>query len=121
MRTIIEIALGLLFLVGALFNALYTYRHGEEFFGGFATSAWFRPAGKLIQRLVIPRTKLFTILLIAVQATIAFMILSRGPLVKPGLVAGAAFSLAAAFVSSVPGAIGNLALAVLLALLALTY
>jgi hypothetical protein len=48
------------------------------------------------------------------------MILSRGSLVEAGLIAGAAFSLAAVLVSSVPGAIANFALAAVQALLVFT-
>jgi len=119
-RNIVEIGFGLLFLVGAIFNTSYTLRHGEEFYGSFAASAWFRPSRKLVRRAVIPYTKLFTGLLIVVQASIALMILSRGSLVEPGLIAGAAFSLAAVPVSSVPGAIANFALAAIQALLVFT-
>ncbi len=39
LRNIVEIGFGLLFLVGAIFNVSYTLRHGEEFYGSFATSA----------------------------------------------------------------------------------
>ena len=89
-------------------------------YGSFAASAWFRPARKLVRSVVIPRAKLFTVLLIVVQVSIAFMILSRGSLVEVGLMAGAAFSLAAVPVSNVPGAITNFALATILALLIFT-
>ena len=116
-RNIVEIGFGLLFLVGVIFNASYTLRHGEEFYGSFAASAWFRPARKLVRRVVIPHAKFFTVLLIVVQASIAFMILSRGSLVEAGLMAGAAFSLVAVPVCNVPGAIANFVLAAILALL----
>ena len=120
LRNILEIALGLLFLIGAIFNAGYTFRHGEEFYGSFAASAWFPPSRRLVRSIIIPHAKLFTILLIVLQVSIALMILSRGSLVQLGLVAGAGFSLLAALVSSVPGAIANLALAITMLLLALT-
>ena len=35
-RIVLEIGLGLLYLVGAIFNAVYTLRNSEEFFGSFA-------------------------------------------------------------------------------------
>jgi hypothetical protein len=35
-RNIVEIGFGLLYLVGAIFNVLYTLRHGDEFYGSFA-------------------------------------------------------------------------------------
>jgi hypothetical protein len=117
LRTIAEIALGLLFLVGALFNLAYTLRHGEEFYGSFAENAWFPPSAFLMRRLVIPRAALVTALIIALQIGVAILILSRGEYVKAGLILGCLFSLAAASVSSIGGAIGNLALTALLALL----
>jgi hypothetical protein len=120
MKNLVEIGLGLLFLVGAIFNASYTLRHGEEFYGSFAASAWFHPSRKLVRSVVIPQAKLFTILLVALQVSIAIMILGRGGLVQPGLIAGAVFCLAAASVSNVPGAFANLALAAVQALLAFT-
>ena len=119
-RNIVEIGFGLLFLVGAIFNASYTLRHGEEFYGSFAASAWFRPARKLVRSLVMRHAKIFTSLLIVLQASIALMILSRGSLVEPGLIAGAAFSLAVVPVSSVPGAIAKFAMAAIQALLVFT-
>jgi hypothetical protein len=48
------------------------------------------------------------------------LILSRGNLVATGLIVGATFSLVAVLASSVGGAIANLALAAVQALLALT-
>lgn len=119
LKNIIEIGIGLLFLVGAIFNVSYTLRHGEEFYGSFAASAWFRPSRKLVRSVVIPQAKLFTILLVALQVSIAVTILSRGNFIQYGLIAGAVFSLAAVLVSNVPGAIANLALAALQVFLAL--
>jgi uncharacterized membrane protein len=75
---------------------------------------------KLVRDVVIPCVKLFTILLAAFQASIALMILSRGSLVQPGLIAGAAFSLAVISVSNVSGSIANFALAAIQAFLAFT-
>jgi hypothetical protein len=69
---------------------------------------------------VIPQAKLFTILLIGLQGSVAITILSRGSLVQPGLIVGAAFCLAAACVSNVPGVVANFALAAIQALLAFT-
>jgi len=118
LRNIVEIGFGLLFLVGAIFNVSYTLRHGEEFYGSFATSAWFGPSQKLVRSVVIPHARLFTALLIALQASIALMILSRGNLVQVGLITGAAFCLAVVPVSNIPGAIANFALAAIQAFLA---
>ena len=119
-RTIAEIGIGLLYVVGAIFNTLYTRTHGEEFYGSFAEGAWFPPAGALVKRYVIPHSRPFTYLLIAFQLLVALAILSRGPYVVYGLYAGAIFALGAALVSSVGGAIANLALAAVQFLLAFT-
>lgn len=120
MRSVAEIAVGVLFAVGATFNAVYTLHHGEEFFGEFATKAWLRPAGRLVERVVLPRTTTFTTLLIAFQVGVAVAVLSRGALVTPALVAGGAFALIVALFSSRGGAVANLALSALQFALALT-
>jgi hypothetical protein len=111
LRNIIEIGLGLVYLIGAGFSSVYTLRHGEEFFGSFANGAWFFPSRWVVLNIVLPYSKLFTILLIVFQLSVAISILSRGVLVKPGLMAGAIFSLAAVMVSNIPGAMANLVLA----------
>lgn len=110
-RNILEVGFGIVYLIGAIFNSIYTFRHGEEFYGSFAESAWFVPSRMLVQNIVLPYSKVFTILLIVFQLAVAISILSRGILVKPALIAGAVFSLGAVMVSNVPGAIANLALA----------
>jgi hypothetical protein len=120
LRNIIEIGFGLVYLIGAIFNSVFTLRHGEEFYGSFVEGAWFVPSRLLVQNIVLPYSKLFTILLIVFQLFVAISILSRGILVKPGLIAGAAFTLAAAMVSNIPGAIANLALATVQLFLAFT-
>ena len=120
LRTIIEIGFGLLYLVGALFNYLYTLRHGEEFYGSFAENALFGPSREMVQSLVIPHSTLFTGLLIVFQLLVAFCILSRGTLVVPGLIVGAVFSFSVIFVSNLPGAIANLLMSVVQVYLAFT-
>lgn len=120
LRTIIEIGFGLLYLIGALFNYLYTLRHGEEFYRSFAENALFGPSRELVQSLVIPHSTLFTGLLIVFQLLVAFCIMSRGTLVVPGLIAGAIFSFSVVFVSNIPGAIANLLMAVVQVYLAFT-
>ena len=119
-RNLIEIGFGLLYLIGAIFNSFYTLRHSDEFYGSFAEKAILAPAKLLIEKVVIPRAKLFTILLIIFQLTVAFCILSRGPLVIPGLIVGAIFTFAAAFVSNPSGATANLVMSAAQLYLALT-
>lgn len=103
-----------------MFNTVYTLRHGTEFYGGFAESAWLSPARRLIANVVIPNSTLFTVLLILFQAAAAIAILTRGDLVTVALLAGGAFSLIVALFSSPAGTAANLALAVIQFALALS-
>ena len=62
---------------------------------------------------MVPNPRMFTMTLILFQLFVAIALLSQGPYVGLGLLAGTAFSMYAVFVTNVPGAIANLALAVL--------
>ena len=119
-RNLLEIGFGLLYLIGAIFNSLYTLRHGDEFYGSFADKALLEISRRVIRKVVIPYGKLFTVMLIAFQLLVALSILSRGDFVKPGLVAGAIFSLAVVFVSNTSGAIASFILAIIQMYLAFT-
>lgn len=120
-RNIVEIGFGVVFLIGAIFNAAYTFNHGEEFFGSFADNALIKPVGQFVESVVIPNARIFTVIMIVFQLAVAVCILSRGVLVKPGLLAGALFAFGAAFVSNGPGAAANLALAAVQAYLGVTH
>ena len=113
LRNILEIGFGLLYLIGGIFNAAYTFRNGKEFYGSFAENAWFKPARWFITKFVLPTPRIFTVTLILFQLLVALAILSRGPLVAAGLLAGVVFSLYAVFVSDVRGAVVNIGLAVI--------
>ena len=113
LRSILETGLGFLYMTGAGFNFAYTLRHGEQFYGSFARSTWFSPSKWFIEKFVIPNPRMFTMTLILFQLFVAVALLSQGPQVGLGLLAGTAFCLYAVFVSNVPGAIANLVLAVL--------
>ena len=113
LRNLLEIGFGILYLIGAIFNAAYTSRHGKEFFGSFAENAWFAPAKWFITKFVLPTPRVFTVTLILFQLLVAIAILSRGPFVAAGLLAGVVFSLYAVFVSDVRGAVVNIGLAVI--------
>lgn len=119
-RDIAEIAVGLLFVVGAIFNAAYTRRHADEFYCGFAEGAWFAPGRRPVERVVLPNAAVFNAGVILLQAAVALAILSRGDLTTAGLVPGAMFAALAALAASPGGTAGNLALAGLQATLALT-
>jgi hypothetical protein len=118
LRTVGEIGIGMLFAVGAVFNSVYTLRHGKEFYGSFADGAWLSPGRWVIDNVVLPNATVFTVLLIVFQVAVATLILTRGDLVTSALVAGAAFSVLAALGSSPGGTAGNLALAAIQIVLA---
>ena len=82
LRTVAEVAIGVLYAVGAVFNTVWTLRHNAEFYGDFADGAWLSPARWVIRNLVIPNGTLFTVLLIVFQATVAIAILTRSDLMK---------------------------------------
>ncbi len=113
LRTVLEVGIGVVYFIGAMFNVLWTRNHGEEFFGSFATGAWFKPARVLIERVVIPNSRLFALLLAAFLLLVSITILSRSEYVVYGLYAGALFCLGGVLVSNVPGSIANLVLAVI--------
>jgi hypothetical protein len=115
----VEIAMGVLFAVGAVFNLSYTLQHGQEFYGSFAEGAWLSPSRPIIGR-IAANARVFTVLLIAFQLTVAIGILTRGAFVVPSLVVGGVFAVVVAFFSSPGGAVGNLALAVVQIWLAAT-
>jgi hypothetical protein len=119
-QNIVEIGFGLLYLVGAIFNVLYTLRHGDEFYGSFAEKAWLAFVRPLIRKVVIPHARFFTGALIVFQLLVAVLILSRGAFVEVGLLVGVAFCFSVVFASNVPGALANLVMAVVQLYLALT-
>jgi uncharacterized membrane protein len=103
---LIVILFGLLYLIGAIFNFLYTLRHGNEFYGSFADKALLALSRRFVRNVVIPQA-----LLIAFQLLVALSLLTSGGLVKYGLIAGAVFCFSAAFVSNISGAAANLSMA----------
>jgi hypothetical protein len=113
LQNILEIGLGILYMIGAGFSLAYILRRGEEFYSGFAERTWFAPAKWFITKFVVPSPRMFTTTLILFQLFVGIAILSQGPSVKLGLLAGTVFCMYAVFVSNVPGAIANLVLAVL--------
>lgn len=113
MRTTAEIAVGVLYAIGAIFNTSYTLRHSRQFYGEFAEKAWFRPAGQFIARLIVPNGKAFTVLLVLFQLMVSAAILTRGDFVVPALAVGGTFAAVVALFSSRGGAVGNILLAVI--------
>ena len=111
LREIVEIGLGVIYLIGAGFNFAYTLKHGEKFYTGFAEGTWFAPVGWFIQKFVVPNPKIFTVTLILFQLFVGIALISQGPYVGLGLLAGTVFCMYAVFVSNIPGAIANLTMA----------
>ena len=101
----------MIFAIGAVFHTVYTLSHTDEFYGSFADGAWFGPARRFVNQVVIPNATFFTILVIVFQVTVAALIFTRGDLATVALFAGAGFALLAAMASNTGGTIGNMALA----------
>jgi hypothetical protein len=117
-RNAAEIAFGLLFLAGGTFSLVYASRNGEEFFGSFRDGAFVPGTRRLIEIAVMPRTKLFALLIFVYEYAVAAAILSRGEWVEAGLYAGAAFALGAAVISNKPGMVANTAMGLVMLWLA---
>jgi hypothetical protein len=120
LRNLGEIGFGVLLAIGAVFNTTYTLRNGAEFYRSFADGAWLPPARAVLDKVVIPNATTVTVTVILFEATAALLILTRGGLVQPALIAGAGFALLAAVASSPGGTIANLILAALMLILAMT-
>jgi len=110
-RSVLEIAFGVLFVVGAAFNAGYTLGHTDEFYGDWAANAWLGPARSFLRDQVIPHGVPVTIAVIALQMAVAAGILLRGTSVVPALLIGGTFAVGAAVFSNPTGAAANLGLA----------
>lgn len=112
-RSILEIGFGIVYLFAAGFNLTYTLKYGEKLYLIFAEGTWFAPARWFIPKFIIPNLRLITIPLIVLQLFTGIALLSRGPYVGLGLLAGVVLCMQATFVSNFPGAVANLAMAVL--------
>jgi hypothetical protein len=75
----------------------------------------------LVEKMVIPHNRVFTVLIIIVQASAAACIFSRGGLARPGLMAGGIFALAAALVSNPGGMATKFIMGVVMILLGVTH
>lgn len=120
LQSVAEMAVGVVYAAGAVFNTVYTLRHTACFYGDFADGAWLKPAEWFIRNVVIPHGRLFTVILIVFQAAVAVAILTRGDFVEAALLVGGAFSLVVAFFSSPAGTAATLGLAMIQFALALT-
>jgi hypothetical protein len=101
-RTVAEVAIGVLYALGAGGQALYVLRHSQKFYGDMADRAWLRPAEILIEKVLLPNSVAVTVLVVVFEAAVAIAILTRGAAVGPALVAGGVFSIIGALFGS-PG------------------
>ena len=118
MRSVVEIMVGVLYLVGAGFNLVYTLRHAESFYTDFVKGAWLPPARRFVASLVVPNGVVFTLAVVAFQVAVGVAILSRGSAATSALVVGAVFAVVVSLFSSPGGTVGNLALAAIQLVLA---
>ena len=92
--TILRMAVGLIWIAGAIFNALWTLRQ-PELFGdqGFGRDASLPIYRWFFGEVVAQAPAFWTVLLIVGEATIGILTMSRGPLAKVGLWGSVAWSL----------------------------
>ena len=94
-RNLFVTGFGLAYVFSGIANFLYLRKNGFEH---FVSGAWLPLSRRFIKSIVIPNSKFFVILLFIFQELVGIAILSRGPFMVYGLVAGAIFSLWAVFV-----------------------
>ena len=85
LRSVAEIAVGVGFAAGAVFNSVYTLRHSAEFYGAFADGAWLKPADWSMRRVVIPNSTLYHGAAHRAPERVAIAILTRGELAEQAL------------------------------------
>jgi hypothetical protein len=99
-RTLVELALGVLWATGAAAQAFDTLRNSEKFYTEMANLAWIRPARLLIEEVLLPNSVAVTVLVVVFQASVAIAIFTRMAAVGPALVAGGVFSIVGALTAS---------------------
>jgi len=119
LQLVAELAVAVLYVVGAVFSTVYTLGQSDRFYGSWVEGAWHEPARWFLRNVILPHAKGFTVALILFETTVAALILGQGDLAGPALVAGTVFCIMAAVVSSPGGTVGNLALAAIQTALAL--
>ena len=108
-----EIIIGVLYAMGAGFQAFDTLRHSRVFYQDMADLAWLRPAQIFVEDLLVPNSVVVTVLVVVFQATLAIAILSRRAAVRPALLAGGVFSIAGALTGGPAETIGYAVLAMI--------
>ena len=110
-RTVAELAIGVLWAIGACAQAFDTLRHSETFYSDMADLAWIQPARLLIEEVFLPNSVAVTVLVVVFQAAVAIAILTRSAAVGPALVAGGVFSVVGALTASYVATVSYLILA----------
>ena len=106
LRKTAEIVIGVLYAIGAVHQAFFVLPESREFYVAMAAQAWIRPAQILVEEALVPNSAAVTVLVVALEATLAIAILSRGAAVRWALVAGGAFSIVGALTGSPAETIG---------------
>lgn len=105
-RKAAELTIGVLYAAGAAHQTLYVLRSSAEFYGDMAHQAWLAPAATFIEEFLVPNTVTVTILVATFEAALAIAILTRGPMVRPALIAGGVFSIIGALTGSPAETVG---------------
>lgn len=105
-RKVAELTIGVLYAAGAANQALYVLRNSTEFYVDMADQAWLPPAARIVEEFLVPNSVATTILVAAFEAVLAIAILTRGPMVRPALIAGGVFSIVGALTGSPAETVG---------------
>jgi hypothetical protein len=114
----VEVAIGLLYAIGALNQAVYVLRDSSAFYTEMADHAWLAPVAKFVEEALVSNSVTVIILVVAFEATLALAILTGGPGVHPALIAGGVFSIIGALTGSPAETVGYTVLAIVHFLLA---
>ena len=106
LRNTTEIAIGVLYAIGAVHQAVFVLPESREFYVAMAAQAWIRPAQIFVEEVLVPNSAVVTVLVVVFEATLAIAILSRGAAVRWALVAGGVFSIVGALTGSPAETIG---------------
>jgi hypothetical protein len=108
-----EITIGVLYALGAGFQAFGTLQSSRAFYREMVAQAWLPPAESLVDTFLVPNSFAITVLVALFEASVAIAILSRKAVVRPALVAGGVFSVVGALTGGPVETIGYAALAAL--------
>ena len=108
-----EIAIGILYALGAGFQGFGTLQNSAAYFREMADNAWLPPAASFIETFLVPNSVAITVLVVCFEGLAAIAILSRRRAVLPALIAGGIFSIVGALTGDPAETIGYAALAAL--------